>query len=254
MNINDQMYSPMKWHCLGDALCFPKQIGEVRNWGGSKWQKRERRWKLGKKSGQKFEKKGKATRKKRSVESKWNGGECKAWEGILIFIFQNTEKVAFHKWVGIYMHVHIYAIIITLTIKFNLKGFEIYCEHINLINPFQQRPANFFSIGGNWGRGTNVSPCDVDEVSMSRDNLSGADLAFPMGLPCKKAPWAGVSMITHGMLFSVAMVLRISVSVLTCFTWAPEGIIEGNKTPKYTEWVNENQRQPCEFSAPRLLL
>lgn len=75
---------------------------------------------------------------------------------------------------------------------------------------------------------------------MSRDNLSGVDLVFSMGLFCKKVFWVGVLMIIYGMLFLVVMVLRILVSVLTCFIWVLEGIIEGNKIFKYIEWVNEN--------------
>lgn len=77
----------------------------MQNWGESKCQTREKT-EAGK-SGQKFDKKGKATRKREemeNVESKWSGNICQIYvEGKLIFVFQKTAKFAFHAWVCIYV-------------------------------------------------------------------------------------------------------------------------------------------------------
>lgn len=102
----------------------------------------------------------------------------------------------------------------------------------------------FLSTGGSWGRRSNAS-------LRTWVKLAGA-LTIEMVPPCfsiRACPnprgrprVLGILIIIHGMLFSVAMVLCILISVSTYFTCAPENIIERNKHPKpemhRIEWMN----------------
>lgn len=65
-------------------------------------------------------------------------------------------------------------------------------------------------------------------IEMVPNMLFQSGLSHPRGRP----RLLGILIIIHGVLFSVAMVLCVLISVSTDFTCAPENIIERNEHPK----------------------
>lgn len=122
------------------------------------------------------------------------------------------------KWVYIYVHICIYAIIITSTIKVNLKSLKYTMKKlIRLLFSCNCETAdNFFLLGETEAKDT-MPQCKTWV------KLAGAliikvvlMLLFQSGLSQRRRPLEpGILIIIHGMLFSVAMVLCILISVLT---------------------------------------
>lgn len=137
-------------------------------------------------------------------------------------------------YIGIYVYVH--AVFITLIIKLNRKGLR-YTMKILIQLILSCNCETNLPISVHWGKLRQKKQC----LFRTRVKLAGA-LTIEMVPPCfsiracpnprERPRVLGILIIIHSMLFSVAMVLCILISVSTCFTCAPENIIERNKHPK----------------------